>query len=64
MTIEIEKERSVSPKLTRKIVYEKKATKYEGVSRFVHKLRLYLIAAFLFLNSTTNKKIPSTQLEH
>ena len=48
--IEIEKERRASPKLTREIVYEKKAAKYEGVSRFAHKLRqfyeFYLIAIF------------------
>ena len=36
--IEIEKERRVLPKLSRQIVYEKKATKYEGVSRFAHEL--------------------------
>ena len=39
--IEIEKERMELPKLTREIVYEKKAAKYEGVSRFVHKLRQF-----------------------
>ena len=44
-----------SPKLTREIVYEKKAAKYEGVGRFAHKLRqfseFYLIGSFLFLKS-------------
>ena len=53
--IEIDKERMASPKLTREIVYEKKASKYEGVGRFAHKLRqfyeLYLIASFLFFKS-------------
>ena len=38
--IEIEKRENglASPKLTREIVYEKKAAKYEGVGRFAHKL--------------------------
>ena len=49
------KERMASPKLTRKIEYEKKAANYEGVGRFAHKLRqvyeFYLIASFLFLKS-------------
>ena len=36
--IEIEKERMASSKLTREIVYEKKAAKYEGAGRFAHKL--------------------------
>ena len=39
--IEIEKERMASPKLTKEIVYEKKAAKYEGVGRFAHKLRQF-----------------------
>ena len=53
--IEIDKERMESSKLTREIVYEKKAAKYEGVGRFAQKLRqfyeLYLIASFLFFKS-------------
>ena len=53
-SIEIEKERMASPRLTREIGYEKKAAKYEGVGRLAHKLRqfyeFYLIASFLFLN--------------
>ena len=57
-----------SPKLTREIVYEKKAAKYEGVGRFAHKLRqfyeFYLIASFLFLKITTGKKFPPKQLNH
>ena len=57
--IEIEKERMESPKLTRKIVYEKKAAKYEGVGRFAHKLRqfyeFYLIAV-----SYTHLTLPTT----
>ena len=39
--IEIDKERMASSKLTREIVYEKKAAKYEGVGRFDHKLRQF-----------------------
>ena len=52
MGFSIEKEKMASPKLTREIVYEKKAAKYEGVGRFANKLRqfyeFYLIASFLF----------------
>ena len=55
-----------SPKLTREIVYEKKAAKYEGVGRFAHKLRqfyeFYLIASFF--KSPQVKKIPPKQLKH
>ena len=57
-----------SSKLTREIVYEKKAAKYEGMVRFAQKLRqfyeLYLIASFLFLKITTGKKILPKQLKH
>ena len=41
VAIEIEKERMATPKLTREIVYEKKAAKYEGVGRLAHKLRKF-----------------------
>ena len=58
--IEIDKERMASSKLTREIVYEKKAAKYEGMGRFAQKLwqfyEFYLIASFLFLKITTDKK--------
>ena len=51
----IEKERTAWSKLTREIVYEKKAADSEGMGRFAHKLRqfyeFYLIASFLFLKS-------------
>ena len=57
-----------SPKLTREIVYEKKAANSEGMGRFAHKLRqfyeFYLIASFLFLKITTGKKFPPKQLKH
>ena len=56
------------PKLTREIVYEKKAAKYEGVGRFAHKLQqfyeFYLIGSFLFLKITTGNFFPPKQLKH
>ena len=59
--MEMEKERMASSKLTREIVYEKKAAKYEGVGRFAHKLRqfyeFYLTGSFIFL-ITTGKIFP------
>ena len=55
-----------SPKLTREIVYEKKAANSEGMGRFAHKLRqfyeFYLIASFLKI--TTGKFFPPKQLKH
>ena len=58
--IEIDKERMASSKLTREIVYDKKAAKYEGMGRFAQKLQqfyeFYLIASFLFLKSPQVKK--------
>ena len=66
--IDKDKERMASPKLTREIVYEKKAAKYEGMGIFAHKLRqfyeFYLIASFLFLKITIGKKFPPKQLKH
>ena len=54
-----------SPKLTREIVYEKKAAKYEGVGRFAHKLRkfyeFYLLASFFKI--TTELFFPPKQLK-
>ena len=46
----------------------KKSAKYEGVSRFAHKMwqfyKFGLIPYFLFLNSTTSKMFPPEQLKH
>ena len=65
-TIEIEKERMASPKLTREIVYAKKAAKYEGVGRFAHKLRQFYEFYFIgsFFKITTGKIFPPKQLKH
>ena len=66
LTKEIDKERMASPKLTREIVYEKKAANSEGMGRFAHKLRqfyeFYLVASFFKI--TTGKNFPPEQLKH
>ena len=54
-TIEIDKERMASPKLTREIVYEKKPANSEGMGRFAHKLRQFYEFYLIF---ATGKKIP------
>ena len=62
-TIEIEKERKASPKLTKEIVYEKKVAKYDGVSRFAHKLqqyyKFYLIASQVIFSAKASTSFRS-----
>ena len=62
MCIEIEKEKSVSPKLRMEIEYEKRWKKYKSIIEDLpincgNFYMSYLIAAFFLSNSPTNKKL-------